>query len=272
MDTRFDLSAVLVLERLVELIQGQGKELRELAEEVRGLREAVERLLSRRFRVERLREGEWLSVHQLGEEEVKVVELFLGWMRENWFKWLEMYKSGKLEGVDRDRGLVYLSRKVILEFLDRVSDLGYLRSEVLRLLGDLGVLRFKVKDGGKRQYCLPVRMRLVGVGEDGRVIERSVVGSRYVVEVERLSEVSRELRERKEAEGSGQVVEGSGQGVGGSGQGVVGSDQVGLGGLRGVRDVVEEGEPEEVRDEVEGGLGVDTEEGSSGSSEEGIVF
>jgi hypothetical protein len=193
MDTRFDLSAVLVLERVVELIQGQSKELRELVEEVRGLREAIERLMSRRLRVERVSD-EYLSVYQLSEDEVRLVEMFIEWMRENWYKWKEMYEGGKLEGVDKDKGMVYLRRGTLWEFLEKVSDLGYVKSEVLRLLGNLGVLRFKVKEGGRRQYCIPVRMRLVGVGPDGKEVVQTPVGSRYVVNVNRLSEVSQELR------------------------------------------------------------------------------
>jgi hypothetical protein len=218
MDTRFDLSAVIVLERLVELLQWQSKELRELVEEVRGLREAIERLMSRRLRVERVGD-EHLFAHQLSEDEVRLVEMFMDWMRGNWYKWVEMYEGGQLEGVDKDRGVVYLRRGTLLEFLERVSGLGYVRGEVLRLLGDLGVLRFKVKESGRRQYCIPVRMRVVGEGPDGRVVERTTVGSRYVVEVNRLSEVSRELREMRRVKYGEEGVDGGVGQLKGEGEG-----------------------------------------------------
>lgn len=167
------------LERLEGLVE-------DLVREVQCLRDVLERLFNRKLRLEG---GKVLSLRELGEDELWVVKEFLDWMRENWRDWVRMYEDGYTEGVDNMSGRVCLKKGTIEEFLERVCERGYMRRDVLRVLGDVGLLRYRDIGKGQRQYCIAVRIRKP---------LRAVV-SRYVVDVERAKEVSQELKSLLEA-------------------------------------------------------------------------
>jgi hypothetical protein len=166
------------VERLERLVEG-------LVEEVRELKELMR--LAVRKGVLRVKSGNGLeagSIRGLSEGELEVVRAFLEWARGKWAEWKVSYEEGRIEGYDSKRGLVLLRKGTMNEFLDLVGDCGFSRQDVLRLLGDLGILRYWER-GRVRQYCIAVRV-------DKPV--RTKVNGYYVVVFKRVQEVSEELR------------------------------------------------------------------------------
>jgi hypothetical protein len=178
------------LERLERLVESLVKEFSGLAEEVKELKNVLERLLCRRLRVEEVEEGRVLLLSELSKDELGVVKEFLDWMRENWKEWVKMYEEGYMEGFDSRAGRLCLRRDTVEKFLERAYEKGYVRRDVLRVLGDVGLLRYRVVGRGRRQYCIAVRISKP---------VRTVV-SRYIVDIERAKEISEELRRMKDEE------------------------------------------------------------------------
>ena len=179
------------VERLIGLVEG-------LVERVERLeRLIVDRVIGRKLKgVDGKLGGARIWVRDLSEDEVELMKEFFEWVKGNWGKWKEMYERGYMEGYDKERGLVILRKGTMEEFLGRVVDLGYKRQGVLGLLGDLGILRYWER-GGKRQYCIAVRVTKPMKGRKNGC---------YVLVYERVREVALELRELlddKEAKGMG---------------------------------------------------------------------
>lgn len=179
------------IERLIGLIEG-------LVERVERLeRLIVDRVIGRKLRgVDGKLGGARIGARELSEDEVELMKEFFEWVKGNWGKWKEMYEQGYMEGYDRERGLVILRKGTMEEFLGRAVDLGFKRQGVLGLLADLGILRYWER-GGKRQYCIAVRVTKPMKGRKNGC---------YVLEYDRLREVAMELKEllgAKEAKGRG---------------------------------------------------------------------
>jgi len=208
---------IKMLESLVEVLV---EEVRRMREELGEMRLLLERLSGRKLRrVDGRVEGRRLEIRDLSREELEVLNIFFEWLRGNWGRWKVSYEEGYMEGYDSKRGLVLLRRGTMMEFLDRVDELGYSKQGVLKLLGDLGILRYWDKEG-KRQYCIAVRITKP---------MRSVVSGYYVLGFERVREVGQELKERV-----GEMMEIS----------------------RGIKSAVVAGEPVMVQDVVEEGLSI----------------
>jgi hypothetical protein len=164
------------IERLERLVEG-------LIEEVRELKELV-RLAVRRGVLRVKGGGEVVGVKGLSEGELGVLREFLEWARGRWREWERGYEEGRMEGYDGRRGWILLRRGTMNEFLDLVGERRFSRQDVLRLLGDLGVLRYWER-GGVRQYAISVRV--------DRPMRTKVSGY-YVLVFKRMQEVSQELR------------------------------------------------------------------------------
>ena len=181
-----DLQSALVfivkeLGNLVEVVE-------RLRDDVQALRDVVE---GRRLRKGKgVVVGYRLSLRELGKEGLEVIKKFLYWVWEFRVEWIDMYNRGEAEGFDLKRMRVYLRGRTIEGLLGRVVEEGYSRREVLKLLSDVGLLLYRVDERGQRQYCIPVRLR-VGYG-GGK--ERKGVASRYVINWERVEELTWELR------------------------------------------------------------------------------
>jgi hypothetical protein len=129
------------------------------------------------------------ALSELSEEEVRVVESLLEWVRGRWGEWVRSYNEGRLEGYDSKRDLLLLKKKTFEEFLYSVSGLGLSSRDVLKLLGDLGVLKFWDKGRGQRQYCIAIRVDKP---------TRSLLKSYYVLVVEAMKKIAHELKELNE--------------------------------------------------------------------------
>jgi hypothetical protein len=180
---------IKMLESLVGVLV---EEVRRMREELGEMRLLLERLSGRKLRrVDGRIEGRRLEIGDLSSEELEVLKIFFDWLRGNWERWKASYEEGYMEGYDSKRGLVLLRRGTMREFLDRVVELGYSKQGVLKLLGDLGILRYWDKEG-KRQYCIAVRITKP---------MRSVASGYYVLGFERVREVGQGLRSYLEVRG-----------------------------------------------------------------------
>jgi hypothetical protein len=140
------------------------------------------------------------GVSGLSEEEVRVLEGLLEWVRGRWREWVKSYDEGRLEGYDRKRDLLLLKKRTFEEFLRSVSGVGLSVREILKLLGDLGILKFWDKGRGQRQYCIAIRV--------DKPVRGALLKGYYVLVVERMKEVAFKLKDSGSAGGS--LVEGGG--------------------------------------------------------------
>jgi hypothetical protein len=203
----------------------------ELVIEVRDMRLILERLLNRKLKGSG-KVGKVLGVEDLSRDEVWVLGEFIKWLDRKVEEWGGGYKVERVEGFDEGRGIVILSKETMYEFLDSLAvKFGYKRHSVLGLLADVGLLKFW-QTGGKRQFCIAVRV--------DKPMRGGIVSGRFVIVYDRF----KELKERV-----GEMMEIS----------------------RRVKGMMVASEPMVVRDEVgEGGLAVDTEDGLEGEGEEVI--
>lgn len=205
-------------------LDGVADEIRELREAVERLREVIEREGRRKVKVFSDGVVKVRGYEELSEGERMVVRFFIEWLVGKERELALRYLEGDPEGLDYKRNRVYLRGVTLDEFLYRVSG-GVGRYEVLSLLGDVGLLRYKVNERGRRQYCISVRMVLFRKerGVDGKVYTRKVsrVGSRYVIDWGRALELHEKVKQegrRGAGEGSGvKNSEVSNEGVGVSG-------------------------------------------------------
>lgn len=196
----------LLVKEVSDLRSGQDEvmeELRLLREAVERLREAVEREMGKRVKGIKQVVFKVKDYEELSEGEREVVRIFVEWLAGKERELAVKYLEGEAEGLDLRVNRAYLRRLTLEEFLDKVCiDGGQL--SVLRLLGEVGLLKYRVDERGRRQYCIPVRMRLVrnDVDDEGQkyTVRRSFVSSRYVVDWGR----ARELYELVKKEKSGQ--------------------------------------------------------------------
>ena len=185
-------------------LDGVVDEIRELREAVERLREVIER--EGRRRVKGFSDGvvKVRGYEELSEGERVVVCSFIKWLVGKERELVLRYLEGDPEGIDLRANRVYLRGVTLDEFLYQVSG-GVGKGEVLRLLGDVGLLRYKVNERGRRQYCISVRMVLFRKerGFDGKVYTRkeSRVGSRYVVDWGRVLELYEKVRQGRGASG-----------------------------------------------------------------------
>ena len=202
-----------------------GRMVEELVIEVRDMRLILERLLNRKLKGSG-KVGKVLGVEDLSRDEVWVLGEFIKWLDRKMEEWGGGYKVERVEGFDEGRGIVILSKETMYEFLDSLAvKFGYKRHSVLGLLADVGLLKFW-QTGGKRQFCIAVRV--------DKPMRGGIVSGRFVIVYDRF----KELKERV-----GEMMEIS----------------------RRVKGMMVAGEPMVVRDEVgEGGLAVDTEDGLEG--------
>jgi len=195
---------VLVLKELgrsIEVIEGLRDEFRLLRDEVRLLKEE---LVGRKLRKGgKVVGGYRLKLSDLKEEELGLVERFLYWVWEYRDDWIDRYLQHEGEGFDAVRLRVYLRGYTFSKLMDRVCVDAYRRRDVLRLLGDLGLLVYTEDEEGRRQYSISVR---VAIGRDAKGRERKGVATRYVINWERVEELTKELLELKR-KGGKQVVE-----------------------------------------------------------------
>jgi hypothetical protein len=171
------------------------KELGNLVEVVEGLRKDIQVLrdvvMGRKVRKGKgVVVGYRLSLSELGGEEVEIVKRFLYWLWEFRGEWVDMYSRGEAEGFDVRRMRVYLRGRTMEGVLERVLEGGYSRREVLKLLSEVGLLLYRVDGGGRRQYCIPVRV-VVGFGSGGKEVRG--VASRYVIDWGRVEELTKEV-------------------------------------------------------------------------------
>ena len=189
-------------------LDGVADEIRELREAVERLREVIEREGRRKVKVFSDGVVKVRGYEELTEGEREVVRSFIEWLVGKERELALRYLEGEPEGIDLKTNRVYLRGITLEEFLYRVSG-GVGRHAVLSLLGDVGLLRYKVNERGRRQYCISVRMALFRKerGVDGKVYTRKVsrVGSRYVIDWGRVLE----LYERVRQEGRRGAIEGS---------------------------------------------------------------
>jgi len=171
------------MEGLMKLLERVLDELQEVKDELKNVREILMRV-ERRWEVERSGGVGELSLRDLTEGEVRVAGVFLRWMKENEEAWEQAFKATGEEGYDRVVGLCYVRKGRMEDFINRLVGKGYLRKDILRVLGDLGLLRYRVKAGGTRQYCIRVSWKHNGMRKEG---------SRYVVNWGRVEELYKEL-------------------------------------------------------------------------------
>jgi len=172
------------MDGLIGLMERVLEELREVREELLEIREVLGRL-ERRWAIEcKVGGGDELRLRDLTEGELRIAGIFLNWVKKHERAWEELFKSNGEEGYDRVTGLCYI-RKVTMEdvFISWIVAKGYLRKDVFRVLGDLGLLRYREKTGGGRQYCIRVSWKFNSLKREG---------SRYVVNWERVEELYRE--------------------------------------------------------------------------------
>jgi len=180
-----------LVEGLVGLVDSLVVEVREMRRELEDMRLILERLLGRKLKRVEGKVGEVrLEVGDLSREELELLKVFWQWVLERKKEWSVSYDNGEMEGFDKKRGLILLKRGTMQEFLDRAFDLGYSKQGVLKLLGDLGILRYWEREG-KRQYCIAVRITKPN---------RSMVSGYYVMIEKRLSEVLFQLKSILKAE------------------------------------------------------------------------
>ena len=203
------------MEKLVEFLVKEFSELRSelsgvvdelglLRDAVERLKEAVEREVRRRVKGVEHVVFKVRGYEELSEVEREVVRLFIEWLAEKERELALQYIEGNPEGLDRSINRVYLTRLTLEEFLNRVCLEGGQLS-VLRLLGDVGLLKYRVDERGRRQYCIPVRMvwRRTEVDALGRKYTRRdyKVTSRYVVEWGKVVEIYELIRKERDKGG-----------------------------------------------------------------------
>ncbi|MCR6624635.1 MAG: hypothetical protein NDF58_08695 [archaeon YNP-LCB-024-027] len=174
-------------DRLEQLVEDLVRVVKDLSERVEECNELLRVAVRQGVLKVRRGGGKKLKVGDLSGRELELLERFFEWARVKWVEWERGYEEGFMEGYDRERGWILLRKGTMNEFLDRVSDLSSSRQELLGLLGDLGVLRYWEGRGGKRQYCIAVRITKPVRGE-------RMTSGYYVLEFDRLREVSQELR------------------------------------------------------------------------------
>jgi len=181
-------------------LNGLGVELGLLRDAVERLKEAVEREVKRRVKGVEHVVFKVRGYEELSEVEREVVRLFIDWLAKQEWELARLYEERNPEGLDRKSNRVYLTRLKLEEFLNRVCLEGGQLS-VLRLLGDVGLLKYRVDERGRRQYCIPVRMvwRRTEVDALGRKYTRRdyKVTSRYVVDWGRVFEIYELIMEEK---------------------------------------------------------------------------
>ncbi len=189
------------IDYLIELVEG-------LVERVDRLERLLLEVLGRRMKVVDGQLGRLrvLSVRDLSEDGLIVLEMFYEWARGRWRDWEVSYEEGRLEGYDRERGWVLLKKLTMQEFLDRALGLGYKRQGVLRVLGDLGILKYWER-GRKRQYCIAVWITKPVRGA-------RQVGGYYVLDFERMRVVAQELRELMAGRGGSEERQSEGERMG----------------------------------------------------------
>jgi hypothetical protein len=203
------------MEELLKLLVREVSDLRNgldgVMDELRLLREAVDRLREvnesggkRRVRGISGAVGKVRDYDGLSEGEREVVRLFVEWLVGKERELSLRYLEGDTEGVDYRTNRVYLRGITLDEFLYRVI-VGEARQVVLKLLGEVGLLKYRVDERGRYQYCISVRMVLFRKeeGADGKVYKRklSVVCSRYVVDWGRVLELYERMKKEKKRVG-----------------------------------------------------------------------
>ena len=170
------------LERLGWLVE-------ELVIEVRDMRLILERLLNRKLKgVGKV--GKVLGVEDLSRDEVWVLGEFIKWLDRKMEEWGGGYKVESVEGFDEGKGVVILSKETMYEFLDSLAvKFGYKRHSVLGLLADVGLLKFW-QTGGKRQFCIAVRV--------DKPMRGGIVSGRFVIVYDRFKELKERVVEMLE--------------------------------------------------------------------------
>jgi len=170
------------LERLSRLVE-------ELVIEVRDMRLILERLLNRKLKgVGKV--GKVLGVEDLSRDEVWVLGEFIKWLDRKMEEWGGGYKVESVEGFDEGKGVVILSKETMYEFLDSLAvKFGYKRHSVLGLLADVGLLKFW-QTGGKRQFCIAIRV--------DKPMKGGIVSGRFVIVYDRFKELKERVVEMLE--------------------------------------------------------------------------